>query len=56
MNTPKRTRAERKAARNEQFKRLEALQAKQKGIRAAYEAAHPVTCGLIPVVDYIAPR
>jgi len=56
MNGIKKTRAERKAARNESFKRMEEIQRRQKEIRAEYERKHPVTCGLIPVVEYVAPH
>lgn len=63
MNITKRTRAERKAARRELFNRLDGLQKsksleieRQRKIRQAYEQAHPITCGLIPCVDYVAPR
>ena len=56
MNAIKKTRAERKAARNESFKRMEEIQRKQKEIRAEYERKHPVTCGLILIVEYVAPH
>jgi hypothetical protein len=60
------TRAERKMARNERLKTFEAdhaLRIAKENVRKAQEAAakaewertHPVSCGKIPLVDYVPP-
>lgn len=45
---PKRTRAERKAARRAEWKR-------QEEAAAAYRKAHPILSGAIKIVDYVPP-
>lgn len=67
MQPVKRTRAERKAESRARFARLALIEASsklereremehQRVIRAEYEKNHPVSAGLIPLVDYVPPR
>ena len=68
MNTSqKRTRAERKAARNAKFAAQQqiqaavqaandAAQADQDEHRRRFAAQHPIRAGLVPLVDYVPPR
>ena len=64
MNTSqKRTRAERKAARNAKFAAQQQIQAAKDAAQAAqdehrrrFAAQHPIRAGLVPLVDYVPPR
>jgi len=49
------TRHERKMARKARFERMEQADAALKEQRELYAKAHPVSAGLIPVVDYQPP-
>lgn len=53
---PKRTRAERKAARNAMFARMSEIEKREQERQNKWMLTHPVSAGLIPIVDYIPPR
>lgn len=55
-NTTKRTRAERKTARREEWARLDAIKDEQARQRNAWIQKHLISSGVVPLVDYIPPR
>lgn len=67
MQPTKRSRAERKAESRAKFARLTLIETssnlergreieRQRIVRTEYERKHPVSAGLIPLVDYVPPR